>query len=232
MDLFNYTTLINKVGNGNEMYLPTGRNNERPIETEILQGQDVQLNNDLMEMLKNAYVLSTGVPQAIINYLSEAEFAKVVEQNHAKFTARVVNYQLDYNPAITNLYKKIMKWSTNIPDEVVDQFEFVLQPPKTSVTNAKTETIQAFSQLCDFAISLLFEDEQISSDQNRVEKIRYFKKSFARKQLPMLNMDDMEELLKDSLLEYEEDKHRPNPKNGDNGDDDGLGDFNMPEGEM
>ena len=232
MDLFNYTTLINKVGNGNEMYLPTGRNNERPIETEILQGQDVQLNNDLMEMLKNAYVLSTGVPQAIINYLSEAEFAKVVEQNHAKFTARVVNYQLDYNPSITNLYKKIMKWSTNIPDEVIDQFEFVLQPPKTSVTNAKTETIQAFSQLCDFAISLLFEDEQISSDQNRVEKIRYFKKSFARKQLPMLNMDDMEELLKDSLLEYEEDKHRPNPKNGDNGDDDGLGDFNIPEGEM
>ena len=48
----------------------------------------------------------------------------------------------------------------------------------------------------------------------------------------MLNMDDMEELLKDSLLEYEEDKHRPNPKNGDNGDDDGLGDFNIPEGEM
>ena len=71
-----------------------------------------------MEMLKNAYVLSTGVPQAIINYLSEAEFAKVVEQNHAKFTARVVNYQLDYNPSITNLYKKIMKYHPGAIDEI------------------------------------------------------------------------------------------------------------------
>ena len=51
-DLFSYTTLINKVGNGSEMYIPTGRSGDRPIETEILAGQDVQLNTELLEMLK------------------------------------------------------------------------------------------------------------------------------------------------------------------------------------
>ena len=30
-DLFSYTTLINKVGNGNAVYMPTGRSGERPI---------------------------------------------------------------------------------------------------------------------------------------------------------------------------------------------------------
>ena len=73
-DLFSYTTLINKVGNGSEMYIPTGRSGERPIETEILSGQEVQLNSDLLEMLKNAYILGTGVPAAIVNYLQEADW--------------------------------------------------------------------------------------------------------------------------------------------------------------
>ena len=80
-DLFSYTTLINKVGSGSEMYIPTGRSGERPIETEILSGQDIPLNTELLEMLKNAYILATGVPAAIINYLNEADFAKVIEQN-------------------------------------------------------------------------------------------------------------------------------------------------------
>ena len=73
-DLFNYTTLINKVGNGSEMYVPTGRSGERPIETDILSGQEVQLNSELLEMLKNAYILGTGVPAAIVNYLQEADW--------------------------------------------------------------------------------------------------------------------------------------------------------------
>lgn len=72
-DLFSYTTLINKVGNGSELYIPTGRSGERPIETEILAGQDVQLNTELLEMLKNAYILGTGVPAAIVNYMNEAD---------------------------------------------------------------------------------------------------------------------------------------------------------------
>ena len=225
MDLFNYTTLINKVGSGNEMYLPTGRNNERPIETEILQGQDVQLNNDLMEMLKNGYILGTGVPATIMNYLNEVEFAKVAEQMNTKFNGNVVNYQLDFNSSITSLYKKIMKWSSNISEEVIDQFEFVLQPPKTVATNAKIETIQSFSQVADFLVSLLFPDENADPDPERPEKIRFFKKALVADQLPMLNINEIEELFDKAMLDFEEQKLRPNPTNGNNGDDIGLNDF-------
>ena len=155
-DLFSYTTLINKVGNGAELYIPTGRSGERPIETEILQGQDIQLNNDLMEMLKNAYILATGVPNAIINYLQEADFAKVVEQNNTKFNGRVVNYQLDFNPIITEWYKTLMRWNTNIPENVIDNFSFALQPPKTTTVNTKSEIISQFQSVADFFVSLLF----------------------------------------------------------------------------
>lgn len=224
-DLFNYTTLINKVGNGTEMYIPTGRTNERPIETEILSGQDIQLNSDLLEMLKNAYILGTGVPAAIVNYLNEADFAKVIEQNNSKFNGRVVNYQLDFNEGITEMYKKILRWSTNLPENIISNFKFTLQPPKTTASNAKSEAINAFQTLSDFVVQLIYGDPNESTDPNLKDTIRIFKKKFAAEQLPMLNMDKIEELVRESEIESKEEKLKPNPANGDNDEDfeDGLG---------
>jgi hypothetical protein len=221
-DLFNYTTLINKVGNGSEMYVPVGRSGERPVETEILSGQEVQLNSDLLEMLKNSYILGTGVPAAIVNYLNEAEFAKVVEQNNTKFNGRVVNYQLDFNSGITNMYKKILKWSTNIPPQLIDNFEFVLQPPKTVATNAKSEAINGFNQLADFLVGILFEDPGQAEDPLTPKKIRKFKELYAAEQLPMLNMDKIKEILDKVEFEVKENEIRPKANNGDDGEDDGL----------
>lgn len=228
-DLFNYTTLINKVGNGTEVYIPTGRSGERPIETEILSGQDVQLNSDLLEMLKNSYILGTGVPAAIINYLNEADFAKVIEQNNTKFNGRVVNYQLDFNPSITELYQKIMKWSTNIPEQIIDNFEFSLQPPKTVASNAKGEAINAFNQLVEFVVGIKFGDPaQAEADDPAInKKIRRFKELYAAEQLPLLNMDRINEIYKQAAIDVKEEVLKPNPNNGDNGEDDGIDGLDM-----
>lgn len=224
-DLFSYTTLINKVGNGSEMYIPTGRSGERPIETEILAGQDVQLNSDLLEMLKNAYILGTGVPAAIVNYMQEADFAKVIEQNNTKFNGRVVNYQLDFNHNITELYKKIMRWSTNIPENIITNFKFILQPPKTVSINTKSELIGQFTALADFLVQLLYDDPNQSVNAEDLQKeIKIFKKLLAKEQLPMIDMEKIDELVEKAALEYKKEKIKPNPINGDSGDDLGLED--------
>nr|DAK52779.1 MAG TPA: Portal protein [Caudoviricetes sp.] len=227
-DLFSYTTLINKVGNGNAVYMPTGRSGERPIETEILSGQDVQLNNDLLEMLKNAYITGTGVPAAILNYLNEADYAKTVEQNHSKFNARVVNYQLDFNPSITDMYKRIMRWSTNIGEEKISNFNFTLTQPRSATANAKAELISQFNTMTEFLTGLLYPDPgQAENPDNLNAEIREFKKLYAREQLPMIDFDSIEELVNKAALLNKERKLKPDPKNGNDGDDDGLEDDSL-----
>ena len=119
-DLFNYTSLINKIGNGSEQFIPVGKSGDRPVETEILSGQDVQINNELMELLRNSYILGTGVPAAIMNYLNEADFAKSIEVANTKMNGRTVNYQIDLNPSITKLYQLLLKYSTNLEDNVIE----------------------------------------------------------------------------------------------------------------
>ena len=227
-DLFSYTTLINKVGNGNAVYMPTGRSGERPIETEILSGQDVQLNNDLLEMLKNAYITGTGVPAAILNYLNEADYAKTVEQNNSKFNARVINYQLDFNPIITDMYKRIMKWSTNIGEEKISNFNFSLTQPRSATANAKAELISQFNTMTEFLTGLLYPDPgQAENPDNLNAEIREFKKLYAREQLPMIDFDSIEELINKASLLNKERKLKPDPKNGNDGDDDGLEDDSL-----
>lgn len=227
-DLFSYTTLINKVGNGNAVYMPTGRSGERPIETEILSGQDVQLNNDLLEMLKNAYITGTGVPAAILNYLNEADYATTVNQNHSKFNGRVINYQLDFNPSITDMYKRIMRWSTNIGEEKISNFNFTLTQPRSATANAKAELISQFNTMTEFLTGLLYPDPgQAENPDSLNAEIREFKKLYAREQLPMINFDDIEEMINKAALINKERKLKPDPKNGNDGDDDGLEDDSL-----
>lgn len=223
-DLFSYTTLVNKVGAGNAIYMPVGRSGERPVETEILSGQDIQLNNDLMEMLKNSYILGTGVPNAILNYLQEVDFAKIVEQNNTKFNGRVVNYQLDFNSSITALYKKIIQWSVNIPEHVVNSFNFVLQAPKSTPINTKNELIGQFQTLSDFAVNLIYEDASNTDNDDLQGEIREFKLLLAREQLPMIDFDKMLENKDKAAIKYKEKKYQPKSSNGDDGDDLGLED--------
>lgn len=227
MDLFSYTTLINKIGNGNEQFVPVGRSNERPIETEILQGQDVQLDTPLLEMLKNAYILGTGVPAAILNYLNEAEFAKIVEQNNSKFNARVINYQLDLNESISLMYRKILRYSTTLSQSTIDSFAFKFQPPKSLQNTVKADAIQQHQTLADFLVTLYYGDPTMSADPDINIKIQNFRKKLAEDQLHFLMFETLDKIFEQANMDSMEDKLRPKPSNGDDDLEDELN--NMPD---
>lgn len=219
-DLWSYTAVTSKINGGSEMYVPVGTGNERALETEILSGQDVQLHTDLLELLKNNYILATGVPAAIINYLSEADFAKVVEQNNTKFLARCINYTLDFNRDITNWYKKLMRWSTNIDSRYIDRFVFKIPEPKGNNNNVKNELMSSFDQFKDSVSKILQGDDFANMPEQK-----FFVKRLAKEYLPSIDWANLEEMLKQSKIEAGEEALR-NPENSD-GDDFGLDGMNL-----
>ena len=120
----------------------------------------------------------------------------------------------------------ILRWSTNIPVNMIENFEFTLQPPKTVASSAKSESINNFNAIVEFVVGLMYDDpNQNQEDIDLPKKIKTFKKLFAKEQLPMLNIDKIEELVKEANLMVKEETFKPDPMNGDNNDD-GL-DFDM-----
>lgn len=216
MDLFSYSTLINKIGNGTETYIPVGRNDVRGVETEILSGQDIQLNSDLMDALKTSYILGTGVPNAIINYLNEADFAKTIELNNSKFLGRVVNYQLDFNPDITEMYKNLMRHCTNIPEHVINCFNWYLQPPKSQNNTIKQDLLGYVDSLTNFLVNIYYGDN--AADPENAEQVKQFKRLVAEDQLPQLPFNEFDQMVTKAKLKAEEAKLIPNPDNGGSDD--------------
>lgn len=195
-DLFSYTSIVNKVGAGSEVYMPLGRNGEKPVETEILQGQEVQMSSDLMEWLRTAYILGTNVPSAIMNYLNEADFAKSIETANTKLNGRVINYQIDFNDPLSELYQKLLRYSTDMPEDVVQSVRCVLPEPKGSSNVAKQEILNNYQTLQDFLVKVYFGDN--SDDQQRQQ---IFIKEIAKLHLPMINFAEIDEIYKESALE-------------------------------
>ena len=196
-DLFSYTSIINKVGSGSEIFMPLGRNGERPVESDILQGQDVQLHNDLMEWLRTAYILGTNVPSAIMNYLNEADFAKSIETANTKMNGRVINYQIDLNDSLSVLYQKLLRYSTNMPEDVIESVRCILPEPKGSSNVAKQEILNNYQTLQDFIVKLYFGDTG-DDDPKRME---IFLKELAKLHLPMINFQEIDEIYKKSAIE-------------------------------
>lgn len=218
MDMFSYTTLINKIGQGSEIYIPVGKSNERGIESEILSGQDVQLNTDLMEMLKKGYISGTGVPDVLLNYLHEAEFAKTVELANSRFQGRVVSYQLDYNEQITEYYKRLMRYSTNIPENIIETFQFNFVKPKYQNSNITNDLLSNHNAIQDFLIMLYFGQDGMDEPEN-ADAINKFKKALAEERLPMLNFDMLDKLFKSAKAEGELANNDPDKQTDDTGEE-------------
>ena len=211
-DMFSYTTLINKIGQGNEMYVPTGKGNERGIETEILSGQDVQINGDLMDMLKKAYISGTGVPDVLLNYYNEADFAKTLELANNRFQGRVISFQLDYNEQITQLYRQICRYATNIPEQVIDSLQFNFVQPKSANSNITNDLLNNHNTLVEFLTGLYY-GQDFADDPKKAAQVSVFKKNLAKDRLAMLNFDHIEEIFKKSNIEGMKDPL--NPENQD-----------------
>lgn len=228
-DMFTYTTLINKVGNGNDLFIPLGREDTRGIETEILAGQDVQLNSELMELLRNSYISATGVPAVIMNSINESEFAKTIELGNTRFEERVVSEQIDFNEPITEMYRMLMKYTTNIPDSVISNFRFEFQSPKHNGSQITNDLLGNFDTLYQFAVSLVFSQEEVNDESGgSTHLLREFKRLLAQEKLPVINVERIMKLADEARVKCKEGELK-DAANGNQDEEEDYGEEAPPE---
>lgn len=216
-DLMCYTSMISKVGAGHEIYIPVGRSGERGLETEVISGQDVQLNTDLMEMLKKQMITAIGVPEVLMNYINEADFAKTLELANTRYQGRIVNYQLDFNRPLTELYRKLMKGSINIDERIINSCEYKLNPPRASTVQVTNDILQNYSSYQDWILNL-FLGNDYTNDQFKMVVANKLSKLLARDTLGMIDFDKIKEFYQEAMLEAKSEKLVNNTNDGNDQD--------------
>lgn len=196
-DLLNYGNAVNKIGKGKDVFIPEGTQGERGITTDILSGQDVQLNTELMEMLITNAINATGVPSVIMSYINEADYSRTLVMANAKFIGRVVNYQIDFNRSLTELYKKLMKFSLNIDNPaIIDTFSYKLNPPKSMNNTNLSDLTNNAEQTIAYVIKTLIGENRDPEPNDNIKKDLLYKK-VAKELMPMLPWNDFEKMLEE-----------------------------------
>ena len=211
-DLMDYSSIYSKIGTGRDLFIPEGESGERGLSWDIIQGQDVNMQDELMENLKQAFINGTGVPSVIMNYINEADFAKTLVMANAKHLRRVMMYQDNFNEDITSFYQKVLCYCTDIELEDIANFKYTLQRPKTLPNNNLVDMIGYGDQILDFVEKSEFGQFAEETPELNVAK-DMFRKEFSRKVLPMLPwelIDDIMEKVKLDVVKANLDKDNNN----------------------
>lgn len=207
-----YSSIYSKIGTGRDLFIPEGESGERGLSWDIIQGQDVNMQDELMENLKQAFINGTGVPSVIMNYINEADFAKTLVMANAKHLRRVMMYQDNFNEDITSFYQKVLCYCTDIELEDIANFKYTLQRPKTLPNNNLVDMIGYGDQILDFVEKSEFGQFAEETPDLNVAK-DMFRKEFSRKVLPMLPwelIDDIMEKVKLDVVKANLDKANNN----------------------
>lgn len=209
--------IIDRVGRGNQQFIMVGTSDIRPIETDILPGQDVPLDTPLMEMCFDNAISATGEPSVLVNMIKEPEFAKQLEISNTRSQSRRGARRITLNNSITQMYRKIFKYSTNFSNDIINSFNFSLNIPSTTNLTTDSETLRNFNDIKEVIMATFMSDKDTKDENgNPTEFVNIFAKKLADFYLPQLDIPKIDELFEESKIEFTKkqllDKYRKDKK--------------------
>lgn len=198
-DIFNYRTSITKVSGGSELIMPEGAGGKAPITFETIDAANAPINNDLLDNLKNEAINATPVPSMMVQgAMSEVDFAKEVETANTRFNTMVAGMKLDINPDLTKMYRKILKYETDLDENVIKTLKVTLRMPMSKTLSITSDMLSNFNSLCDLAMeTFLTKDEQKEKEGEAEHKggvMREYKKLLLHEYFPLLDVERLEEM--------------------------------------
>lgn len=199
-DIFNYRSSMTKVSGFSEMIMPMGAGDQAPITFETIPAAEAPINNELLEQLKNEATNATAVPALMITSGGESqiEFAKETELANTRFNTMISSYKIDLNRDITKLYRKILRWETDIDEEIIKTLKYVLRMPTAKTLNVTVEMINNFTALADVALPIFLKPDELQEGDKLTEVARQFKKLLLHEYIPQIDIDHFEELVEEA----------------------------------
>jgi hypothetical protein len=225
----NIDTIMRSLGTF-QRYISLRHNGTPLVELETIPGQDVDLENSLMDKALKSFVNSFYVPSSAINQLDETEYARSITLQNALFLDRVVMLQLKYQDCMSKFVRalirnkfpeKILKESninrvqenaekkvgdiTNVQDLIdLDKVYVDLPSPEGLNISAFNDQIQNVGSFSDSIIDILV---PLGIAEDQVESVKVLiKRGLFEKYLTNLPFDEFDKIAKDAQVKVQESK--------------------------
>lgn len=163
----NINSVLNVTGRFNDYIIPRGSDGQSPIEFEVMQGQQVEIKTELLNLLEESAINPTNVPIEIIQNRQSPDYAMQLTMSNSKFLRFVYSRQSD----IENIFAPFITKVYDIEFLCSDRVEVVLPPPLfINVTNTN-QLIVNTNDYCENIANIVMGDEQ-----NEAIKAKFIKK--------------------------------------------------------
>lgn len=162
----NVNHILNITGRFNDYVIPEGPNGDPPIRFEVMPGQQIDIQNDLMNRLEEMAINTTDVPIELIQARQSIDYAVQLTMTNSKFLRQVYKRQAKYEKFLSRILTKIynFEYNTNV------KLEVKLPPPMfLNITN----TNQIMMNTNDFAQSIA--DTYLATEQDETVRNTFIK---------------------------------------------------------
>lgn len=178
--------LYNITGRYNDYVIPVSQSNDKPIDFEIIQGQDIDTKPELMESLESMAINPTGVPLEIIESRRSVEFSRQITVANGKFARHILKRQSLYQIFSSDLITKIYNHHYD-----ADELLQVLLPPPSHLI--LTNTVEMTRNAKDMTDSIL--ELEVADTERDAPWVFHFKKNLMRHYLSTyVNWDNIDRL--------------------------------------
>lgn len=188
--------ILNIVGKFNDYVIPVGQSGDSPVQFEVMQGQQIETNTDLVDRLTDM-AFSNIVPREIMDSISGVDYAMQITSTSIQFIRKVFSRQSVMEELLsrffTNLYN--YEYDTNI------NITCSLPAPIFLQLNNINQIIQSATEYATQLSEMEFSDET----SEEVEQLKaLFKKNLFRYNLSSyIKIDQIDKIKEQSKLELE-----------------------------
>lgn len=111
--------IMNVIGRYNDHIIPLSQGGDSPVQTEIMQGQNIDIKTDLLNMLEEMAVNLTGITIDMLQTRQSVDYAAQVSMTNSKVLRDVYKRQSLFEPIMSRIASKIYNYEYD-ENEVLD----------------------------------------------------------------------------------------------------------------
>jgi len=172
-DIGTITGIIGAVGSTVDVFIPQSSDGNKPINSEIISGQQVDMDEEFLKYLIKSIILSFNVPSVVVDFTNEVEFARTLSMANLDVATSSALAQAELNIPLTELFKRVMAYDQDLTKEEIDSIKATLIPSRSMLMQITSDLISTTKGLGESMA-----DINIIEDDDKSKKL--FVKEFVR----------------------------------------------------
>lgn len=193
--------VLNILGRFNDLLVPKSPNGDSPIDVETIQGQNVDVKTELMNMLEEVAVQSTGVPYDYIQAHQSTDFATRLTMTNTRFLQEIYNTQA----RVKSIFSKILTKIYNAEFNSMEEIEYVPNVPTYLMCINTSQMINSANDIAQSVTDMYITDDVRDADVLKPRVMSEIKKKYTSIFFPA---NDMDEIIAKAQLALSKDKQQ------------------------